>query len=485
MAPFTPLFIDGKQVHAKHGGTFEVRNPYSGQVVGTSASAISEDGIAAVEAAGKAFPAWQQKSPAERRDIIFKVADLWQSDKYKQKVTQAIPEETAGSNSWAIFNWISPTLLLRAVSLDKFKAEFFPSALVPGAQVIAHRRAMGVIFSIAPWNAPITLAFRAVITPILAGNTVVLKSSEYSPRCHSIVIEAFQEAGLPDGVLNFVSCSRENAPTLTADIIAHPLVRKITFTGSDRVGRVIATEAAKYLKPCVLELGGKSPIVVLNDANIAEAAKAVVFGALAFSGQVCMSTERVIVQSGVAQPLLERVRALCETVKAGDPNDPSAGISALFSDASAENVLNMIREAQEQGGQVLYGDLQRQGSLVQPHIVTDVKPGMRLWQRESFGPVIAFAVANTVDEAIDLANNSEYSLSAALWTSDRFAALNLAPRIRAGYVNINGPTIHTEPDPGLMGLGGSSGYGRFDIEAFTDKCVMIVHPPGRQFPLVS
>lgn len=145
MAPFTPLFIDGKQVHARHGGTFEVINPYSGQVVGTSASATSEDGVAAVEAAGKAFPAWQQKSPADRRDIIFKVADLWQSDKYKQKVIQAIREETAGSSSWAVFNWISSTMLLRAASVDKFKAEFFPSTLVPGAQVVAHRRAMGVM----------------------------------------------------------------------------------------------------------------------------------------------------------------------------------------------------------------------------------------------------------------------------------------------------------------------------------------------------
>ncbi|KAF8699475.1 hypothetical protein AX14_000920 [Amanita brunnescens Koide BX004] len=485
MAPFTTLFIDGKHVHAKQGGIFEVRNPYTGQVVGASASATSEDGIAAVEAAGKAFNAWQQKSPTERRDIIFKVADLWQSDRYKQKVIQAVQGETAGSKSWAVFNWTSPNLLLRTASLEKFKAEFFPSAFVPGAQVLVHRRAMGVIFSIAPWNAPITLAFRAVIAPILAGNTVVLKSSEYSPRCHSIVVEVFHEAGLPDGVLNFVSCSRENAPALVADIIAHPLVRKITFTGSDRVGRVIATEAAKHLKPCVLELGGKSPTVVLNDADIGEAAKAIAFGALAFSGQVCMSTERVIVQSGVAQPLLERVRELFETIKAGDPSDPSVGISALFSDASAENVLGMIRDAQAQGGQVYSGDLQRQGSLVQPHIVTDVKPGMRLWQRESFGPVVAFTVANTVDEAIELANDSKYSLVAALWTSDRFAALDLAPRIRAGYVNINGPTIHTEPDPGVMGLGGSSGYGRFDIEAFTDKRLTIVHPPGRQFPLVS
>lgn len=145
MAPFTTLFIDGKHVHAKQGGIFEVRNPYTGQVVGASASATSEDGIAAVEAAGKAFNAWQQKSPTERRDIIFKVADLWQSDRYKQKVIQAVQGETAGSKSWAVFNWTSPNLLLRTASLEKFKAEFFPSAFVPGAQVLVHRRAMGVM----------------------------------------------------------------------------------------------------------------------------------------------------------------------------------------------------------------------------------------------------------------------------------------------------------------------------------------------------
>ncbi|KAF5390647.1 hypothetical protein D9757_002580 [Collybiopsis confluens] len=456
MLPFTPLFIDGKQVPASDGKTFEIKNPFSNQVVGTCASATSEDCQNAILAAGKAFKTWEHSTLGERRAIFLRAAELLKLEKYKSSIAVSVTEETAAAPALASINWGSSlALLTEAVTLtNELDGISFPSK-VKGGMVAVERRAMGVILATAPWNAPVNLTLRSCLIPILCGNTVVFRSSEISPRSQFIVVELFQEAGLPAGVFNFISTSREDAPHLTAQIIAHPL-----FTGSDRVGRAIAMEAAKHLKPCVLELGGKAPVVVLEDADINEAAKAIVSSALLHSGQICMSTERVIAQRAVFDRLQEAVW-------------------------SAENVLAMIQEAQSAGAQVLVGDLGRNGSLVQPHVVTNVRPGMRLWDRETFGPVVVIVPADSLDEAVELANASDYSLSAGLWTSNIYLAKEISSRIHSGYVNINGPTVHSEVSYGLVGLGGSSGYGRFSIPDFTDQRVTVTHPLGASYPILD
>ncbi|KAF9476799.1 aldehyde dehydrogenase [Pholiota conissans] len=485
MTQTTQLYINGNYVPSSSGETFEVLNPFSGQVVGKAASASSADGKAAVDAAAKAFKTWEYSSHNDRRDVLLRAANLLESEKYRNKIVQCMAEEVAAPLYWSMFNVMGSANLLRTQAgvVERLKGEIFPSGTVPGAQVISQRRAMGVIFCIAPWNAPITLTVRAIASPLIAGNTLVLKPSESSPKSQSIIVELFEEAGLPAGVLNFLPMSREGAPALTAEIIGNLLVRNVNFTGSDRVGKIIAMEAAKHLKPCILELGGKAPAVVLNDANITEAAKGLVFGALANSGQICMSTERVIVQSGIAEQLISQVKGLCESIKAGDTTtDRTSQIGALFTESLAENVVGMIKEAQASGAEVILGDTNRKRSVLVPHLIRNVKPGMRVWDRESFGPVMVFAVVDTVDEAVDMANSSEYSLCASLWTSDVFAGQAIAFRIRAGCTSINGPTLHSEPADGLVGLGGASGYGRFHIENFTDRRSIIVHPPGRKYP---
>ncbi|EIN08994.1 aldehyde dehydrogenase [Punctularia strigosozonata HHB-11173 SS5] len=487
MAPFTNLFIDGEWRPSSDQGTFEVRNPYSNAVVGTAASATLDDCKDAVEAAGRAFKSWEHTSFAERRNILLKAADIFATEKVRKKIVHTMTEETAAVQEFAGINAFVPTEQLQHVAglVNDLKGESFPSR-VAGGHVIAQRRAMGVVYSIAPWNAPIILTVRAVAFPIICGNTVVLKSSEYSPRTQAIVVEVFEEAGLPRGVLNFVSSSREQAAAVTSNIIGHPLVRKITFTGSDVVGRKIATEAAKYLKPCVFELGGKSPAVVLKDANLEEAARAIIFGSMFNSGQICMSTERVIVQKPVAKPLLEAITNVAAKLKAGDPSsDASAKLSALFDAGSAQNIVNMISEAKAEGATVLLGDAKNVGAVVQPHVVTGVKPGMRLWDRESFGPVLVFAEAETVDELVDLANASDYTLVASVWTKDINTALDVAGRIRAGCTSVNGPTFHTEELRGDTGLGGATGYGQFDVANFTDVRMIVVHPAHREYPLVG
>ncbi|KAJ7150967.1 Aldehyde/histidinol dehydrogenase [Mycena crocata] len=485
MPPFTPLFIDGKEIPSSDSATFQVRNTSVGGVVGISASASSADCNAAVEAAGRAFKTWEKTTPYARRDIFLKAADLIESDRWRELVTKTAIEETGCTPAWAAADAAAAPVLRTVASFaNDLTGKTFVSASVPGLQCVMEQRALGVVFGISPWNAPFALTIRAFAIPIICGNSVVIKSSEFSPRTQALAVQLFHEAGLPNGVLNYISMSRESSPALTAQIIGHPLVRKINFTGSDRVGRIIATEAAKHLKPTVLELGGKAPSVVLNDASIPDAANAIVFGAMLHSGQICMSTERVIVQRGAAEDLIAQVKTLSASLTAGDLKRDSnaAKLGPLFTEDSAENVITLLTEAQAAGAEILLGDLQREGAVVQPHLVTGVKPGMRLWERETFGPVIAFAVVDTPEEAVELANATDYSLSAALWTCDMYLAQRIAPLIRAGYVNVNGSTVHVEPLVSLAGLGGSSGYGHFGIDDFTDKRVIATHPLGRQFP---
>jgi len=277
--------------------------------------------------------------------------------------------------------------------------------------------------------------------------------------------------------------SVESTPSLTSEIIAHPAVRKIAFTGSDRVGRILAGEAAKHLKPCVFELGGKAPAVVLADADIEQASRSIVFAGLLFSGQICMSTERVIVQRPALEPLVAAIKRHVNTLTVGDPEQ--AHLSSLFTGQSGDNIIAMLKEAKEAGAEVLLGDMEKAGpALLKPHILTGVKTETRLWQRETFGPVLVVAVVDTIDEAVELANASDYSLAAALWTNDLYNAMNVSRRIHSGSVNINGSTLHLEGAIGLTGLGGSSGYGRFNVENFTEKRVITLHPPKSNYPLL-
>ncbi|KAK0461058.1 aldehyde dehydrogenase [Desarmillaria tabescens] len=481
--PFTPLFVNGEWKPSKSGSTFEVRNPYSGAVSGISASATIEDCREVVDSAYQAFLTWENTDYSVRQNIFLKAAQIVASERYMHQVQEAIAAETAATPDWSYFNWAFTQnyLLSAATMVRELKGEAFPSAA--GGHVMVQRRPVGVILGIAPWNAPFVLSIRAVMVPIVCGNTVILKSSEYSPRTQALVAELFHEAGLPKGVLNFVSMSQESSPEVTANIIANPKIRMLNFTGSHRVGRILAQEAGKHLKPCVFELGGKSPTVVLNDADIEQAAKAIVYAAMDNAGQVCMSAERVIVQRDVSKALINAVVQMSKKLTAGHPS--TNPLPPLFTEGSAENIVGLIRQAVESGAELLLGDIARDGAVVQPHILCGVDTKQPLWRQEAFGPVTTFAVCDTIDEAVELANDSDYTLSAALWTSSLESAMSVAPKIRSGFTNINGSTFHSERFFGPYGLGGSSGYGEFDVEHFTQKRGLVFHAPGRKYSLVE
>ncbi|KAI0630582.1 aldehyde dehydrogenase [Trametes polyzona] len=487
MAPvFTPLYIDGEWRPASNGATFEVRNPTSGEIVGTAAAASADDCAAAVQAAERAYKTWERSPLPLRRDILIKASDIFA--KKGEEIEKALREETAATKDWFPGNFYGCVEQLRnaAAVTVLLKGETAPS-VIPGGQAFTQRRGIGPILSIVPWNAPVALTARAIAIPIACGNTVVLKTSEFSPRAQAIVVEALAEAGLPKGVLNCISASKEDSPARTTQIISSPAIRKINFTGGDVVGRIIAQEAAKHLKPCVLELGGKAPVVVLDDADVPRAAKAIASSSLLNSGQICMSTERVIVQRGASESLLQHLVDLFKRVKAGDPHaDKTASIGSLYSEHSAENAISMVKDALQDGAKLLVGILEREGAILQPHLLIDVRPGMRIWDRETFAPIAVVAIVDTVDEAVDLANASDYSLVSAVWTKNVYRAFDVAGRIQAGTNNINGPTMHVEKLHENGGLGGSTGYGVFMVNDWTQLRLIVLHPEVENpYPVVG
>ncbi|KAI0070615.1 aldehyde dehydrogenase [Panus rudis PR-1116 ss-1] len=487
----TPLLISGQLRPASNGATYEVRNPGTGKLVHTAAAASKDDCTNAIEAAGKAFETWRLTRPSERAAIFRKAGELITSDEYKDKIVQTVVAETATEPSWAFWSNIFFCRKLFDEAADmpyELRGQILPADF--GDRSFVAKRPMGVIFVIAPWNAPVSLSVMTTLPALAAGNAIVLKTSEVSPASQLIVRvgEILKKAGLPDGVFNVIHTAKEDSGDRVSQIIAHPLVRKIGFTGSDRIGRIIATEAAKHLKPCVLELGGKAPSIVLNDATLDVAARGIIAGAFLHSGQTCVATERVIVQRQVSSQLIQNIVDIAKRLKSGDvfKSNPDAQLGPQFCEASAENIIGMVKEAVDGGAKLLVGDLKREGAFVQPHVVLDAKPGTRLWDREIFGPVLTITVVDTIYEAIELANASTYTLTSSLWTSNMQTAFEISERVRADNVIVNGMTMATEAKYNQAGLGGSSGYGKFKVDEFVNEQLIMFHDPAKQkFPVVE
>jgi acyl-CoA reductase-like NAD-dependent aldehyde dehydrogenase len=342
-----------------------------------------------------------------------------------------------------------------------------------------------VVLGIAPWNAPIILAVRAIATPLACGNTVILKGSELCPRTHGLIIEAFVEAGFGDGIVNFVTNAPDQAGAIVGALIDHPAVRRINFTGSTAVGRIVAVRAAQNLKPVLLELGGKAPLLVLEDADLDEAVKAAAFGAFMNQGQICMSTERIIVVEPVAAAFVERFGRKVATMASGDPRVGKTPLGAVVDLKTVRHVEALVADAMAQGALRVNGG-PADGVLMPATVVDLVTPEMRLFREESFGPVVAVTRARDEDHAIALANDTVYGLSAAVFTRDAARGLRVARRIKSGICHVNGPTVHDEAQMPFGGMN-ASGYGRFGgragIDAFTELRWITIETQSGHFPI--
>ena len=477
------MLIGGEPAAAASGATFERHNPLDGQVATRAPAASAEDAVRAVDAAAAAFPAWSALGPSARRALLLKAATALEA--LAPRFTEAMAGETGAAAPWAGFNvHLAAGMLQEAAAITtQISGEVIPSD-VPGNLAMGLRVPAGVVLGIAPWNAPVILGVRAIATPLACGNTVVLKGSELCPATHGLIVEALQAAGLPPGVVNFVTNAPADAAAVVEAMVAHPAVRRVNFTGSTRVGRVIAQLCAQHLKPVVLELGGKAPLLVLDDADLDAAVDAAIFGSFANSGQICMSTERLVVDASVADTFVAKLAARAVGLPLGDPRKGPVVLGSVIDMGTVERCNALIDDALAKGATLVCGG-KAQNTLMPATVLDHVTREMRIYHEESFGPVKPVVRVEGVEQAVACANDNPYGLSAAVFGRDAGRALQVAQRIQSGICHVNGPTVHDEAQ---MPFGGvkDSGHGRFGgkagIEAFTELRWITLQTTPRHYP---
>lgn len=476
------LLINGQPVAAAGRKSFERRDPVTGAVASTAAAASISDALAAVAAGAAAFPAWSKIPPLERRGLLNKAADIM--DAKAPDFIAAAMAETGATGPWIGFNVMLAANMLReaAAIVTQIGGDVIPSNK-PGSLAMGVARPKGVCLGIAPWNAPVILGTRAIAMALACGNTVILKSSELCPATHHLIGSCFAEAGFPAGVVNVISNAPEDAAAVVEALIRAPEVKHVNFTGSTKVGRIIGRIAGEELKPALLELGGKAPLVVLADADIDAAVSAAIFGCFMNQGQICMSTERLIVDESIADDFAVRIAARASALPAGDPRGKVV-LGGLCTPGAGDKMEALIADALAKGAKLLSGGT-RDGAVVTATILDHVTPDMRLYAEESFGPVKPIIRVSGDDEAIRVANDTEYGLSSAVFSRDVQRALAVANRIDSGICHINGPTVADEPQ---MPFGGvkASGHGRFGGKAavaqFTDLRWITIEDPHQHYP---
>ena len=480
----TQLIIDNAARPASNGATFEHRHPLNGELISTGAAATVEDAKAIAESSAAAFASWSTSGPSARRAILLKAADLLEG-KIKE-FCEVMAKEVGASELWAGFNVMGSASLLREAAglTTQIQGETLPTDK-PGTVSMTLRQAAGVVLSIVPWNGPILLGTRAIAYPLACGNPVIFKGSENSPRTHELLASCFIEAGLPAGVLNFITSAAADAGAVTETLIAHPAVRRVNFTGSTKVGRIIAETSARHLKRCLLELGGKAPFVVLDDADLEGAVNAAIFGSFLYQGQICMSTERFVVDETIADEFVRRFAERAEALVASDPREaPSCVVGPMIDARSGERLNHMLQDAVSKGAVVVAGG-EASGAKMSATIVDHVKPGMIIYDEETFGPVTTIVRVKGDEEAIRVANDTEYGLSSAVFSTNLTRALAAASRIQAGCVHVNGATVQNEPQAPYGGMK-NSGYGRFDgravIDEFTEIKWVTLEDPRQAYP---
>jgi vanillin dehydrogenase len=473
-------YIDGAGIEVSPSDLADVVNPADQRAFAKVFMGRPDDMRRAIEAAYAAKDSWGKSLAAERELILLRAADVLES--MRQEVVDLLINEAGSTFGKAQFEVSFTANMLRAVAGEarRIHGDVIPSD-IPGMISFAIRRPLGVVAGIAPFNFPIILATKKVCLALAAGNTFVLKPSEETSLIGLKIAEVFQKAGLPKGVLNVVP---GDGPTMGPILFSDPRVRLVSFTGSTAVGNIIATECARHGKKVVLELGGKSPLIVLKDADLDYAVSTAVFGLYIHQGQICMAGSRIIVEAPVYEPFLEKFVAKVKTLQVGDPRDPYTVIGPLIRTSQCGFIDGKIKESVAAGARVLTGGTHK-GNFYQPTVVADVKPGMPAFSDELFGPVASVVKADDAVHALKLANDTAYGLSSAVLTNDLQVAMKFAMELEAGMVHINGPTVHDEalvPFGGVKDSGSGREGGRWSMDELTETKWITIQMGQRTYP---
>ena len=466
-------YIDGEFVESLDGDTFDVIDPVSNDTYIQAASGKVADVDRAVQAAKKAYDEgpWPTMLPRERSRILHKIADIvesradilaaWESFDSGLPITQAKGQANRAAENFRFF-------------ADLIVAQHDNAFKVPGRQInYVNRKPIGVAGLITPWNTPFMLESWKLGPALATGNTVVLKPAEFTPLSASLWPGIFEEAGLPKGVFNLVNGFGEEG--FAGDsLVKHPDVPLISFTGESRTGQIIFGNAAPYLKGLSMELGGKSPAVVFDDADLDTAIDATIFGVFSLNGERCTAGSRILVQRGVYDEFVERYSAQAKRVKVDLPNDPTTEVGTLVHPEHFDKVMSYVEIGKNEGRLTAGGGRPEnfpEGNFIQPTVFVDVDPSARIFQEEIFGPVVAITPFDTEEEGLELANNTKYGLAAYIWTSDLKRAHNFAQNVDAGMVWLNSNNVRDLRTPfggvKASGLGNEGGYRSIDF--YTDQ----------------
>ena len=469
-------WIGGESVAPASGNYFDDLNPADDSVYARAAEGSAEDVNRAVEAAHAAFASYRQTLPKQREAWLNRAADLIEAQ--REEFLDILIDEVGSPVMKAGFETaFAPTMLRAAAGVPRrLTGETIPSD-TPGRISMSVREPVGVVAGITPFNVPLIKAMKQAAMALATGNTFVLLPSEHAPHLAHRVAKLFADAGFPDGSFNVVT---GNGAVIGDSLTGHPLVKAVTFTGSSVVGRHIAELCGRNLKKCVLELGGKSPLVVFKDADLEAAVRAAAMGTFFYQGQACMASSRILVERPVLEQFGEMLGRAAGGMQGGDLREPSTVLGPIISERQRERVRRHIDDAVEKGARVLAG-ASWDGARCAPTVFTDVRPEMTLYYEETFGPVTSLYPFDTQDEAVALANDSEYGLSAAVFTSNVNTAIEMARAIHTGMVHINAPSLYDEPHVPFGGVG-SSGLGRegtdADLDTMTEWKWITVQLPG-------
>ncbi len=465
--------------------TFPDYNPSDGSVWANMPDAGVAETRAAIEAAHAAFPEWAAMPFNKRSHLMIKAGEIFESR--RAEIAEVIQNEGGGWFGKAMFETGYTAEIFPAAAAANYDSigEVLPSEY--GKLSMAVRRPMGVVSVISPWNFPLILSARGFLFPLVAGNTIVLKPSEDTPYLGGLLFaEVFEEAGLPKGVLNVITCSRDNVAAIGDELIENPHVKGVSFTGSTPVGRLIAAKAGAHLKKCCVELGGKNSMIICDDADLERSAQAANFGAFMHQGQICMSVERVIVHEKIydkfVKQFLERVRKL----KVGSTTEKENVLGPVINDRAADRLQAQFDDAKAKGAKVLVGG-EIDGRYVSPTVFSGVTPDMLMYQQESFGPVCSIFKARNDEEAIRIANDSEYGLTAGVMTEDEGRGLAIVNQLDTGNCHVNCSPVNDEPHVpfgGFKASGSGKHGGRWSMETFTETRWITMERGGRGFPPV-
>ena len=438
----------------------------------------------AANRAAAAFPAWSATAPEKRAEILRKTADLILA--HVDEFCHLIALEIGGSETWARFNCeLGARILRQAATICFYPVEINALGGHDGVSNILLRQPVGVVLGIAPWNAPVILGIRAIAAPLACGNTVVLKASELCPQVHELIIDLLHRAGLPQGTACIVTNTPEEAADTVEALVSHTAIRRVNFTGSTRVGRLVAETCARHLKPAILELSGKAALIVRPDADLARAAEAAAYGAFFNQGQVCISTERIVADIQIADAFVANLAERASGLTAGDPRHGDFDLGTLISADSANRVMRLVEDALDKGAVLVAGGIV-DNKIMQPTVLDHVDSSMQIYSEESFGPVAAILRSSGDDESISIANDTQFGLAASIFSSDLEAAHKMARQLECGICHINGPTVYDDP---AMPFGGmkDSGYGKLGgdeaVREFTELRWIAVHSGSQSYIL--